>query len=77
MARRGQAFAYHASGGTKGAYPGTTSGYGSSRADSIGSNPMNPTQQLASQGAKPYAGVSAASKGTADWDGKGISPAIR
>lgn len=74
MARRGQAFAYHASGGTKGAYPGTTSGYGSSRADSIGQNPGNPLAQMATQAAKNYK----TSKGTADWDGKdGISPPIR
>lgn len=56
------------------AVPGTTSGYGSSRADSVGFNPSNPQAYSASQAAKAYK----TSKGTRDWDGDaGISPPLR
>lgn len=52
--------------------PGTTSGYGTSRADSVGYNPANPQAYVATQAAKAYK----TSKGTNDWDGPGISPPL-
>lgn len=54
-------------------YPGTTSAYGPTRADSVGYNPANPRAFMGTQAAKAYK----TSKGTRDWDGPGISPALR
>lgn len=55
-------------------YGGAKSGYGATRADSVGVNPGNPRDLMGTQAAKQYK----TSKGTADWDGaSGISPPLR